>query len=112
MYAWEFEKNGREVNVRVEGQLVFNGAGALLNAALKGFGPAYLSDGRVQSYLANGQLVRVLSDWCPAFCGYHLYYPTRRQPSPAFSLLVDALRYKRLAGRRERSCIWSASLAI
>ena len=95
LYAWEFEKNGREVNVRVEGQLVFNGAGALLNAALKGFGLAYLTEGQVQPYLSNGQLVRVLSDWCPPFSGYHLYYPSRRQPSPAFSLLVDALRYRR-----------------
>jgi DNA-binding transcriptional LysR family regulator len=95
LYAWEFEKNGREVNVRVEGQLVFNGAGALLSAALKGFGLAYLTEGHVQPYLSTGQLVRVLSDWCPPFSGYHLYYPSRRQSSPAFSLLVDALRYRR-----------------
>ncbi|MFH0299349.1 LysR family transcriptional regulator [Bradyrhizobium sp. 31Argb] len=95
LYAWEFEKNAREVNVRVEGQLVFNGAGALLSAALKGFGLAYLTEGHVQPYLSSGQLVRVLSDWCPPFSGYHLYYPSRRQPSPAFSLLVDALRYRR-----------------
>ncbi|MGY3616950.1 LysR family transcriptional regulator [Bradyrhizobium sp. USDA 10063] len=95
LYVWEFEKNGRELNVRVEGQLVFNGAGALLNAALKGFGLAYLTESQVQPYLSNGQLVRVLSDWCPPFSGYHLYYPSRRQPSPAFSLLVDALRYRR-----------------
>jgi DNA-binding transcriptional LysR family regulator len=95
LYTWEFEKNGREVNVRVEGQLVFNGAGALLSAALKGFGLAYLTEGQVQEYLSSGQLVRVLSDWCPPFSGYHLYYPSRRQPSPAFSLFVDALRYRR-----------------
>src|SRR5712671_1973031 len=95
LYAWDFEKNGRELNVRVEGQLVFNGAGALLDAALKGFGLAYLTDGHVEPYLSSGQLVRVLSDWCPAFSGYHLYYPSRRQPSPAFSLLVDALRFRR-----------------
>jgi DNA-binding transcriptional LysR family regulator len=95
LYAWEFEKNGREVNVRVEGQLVFNGAGALLSAALKGFGLAYLTEAHVQPYLSSGQLVRVLSDWCPPFSGYHLYYPSRRQPSPAFALLVDALRYRR-----------------
>ena len=94
LYAWEFEKNGRALNVRVEGQLVFNGAGALLNAALKGFGLAYLTQGQVQPYLSSGQLVRVLSDWCPPFSGYHLYYPSRRQPSPAFSLLVDALKYR------------------
>jgi DNA-binding transcriptional LysR family regulator len=95
LYAWEFEKNGREVNVRVEGQLVFNGASALLGAALKGFGLAYLTEAHVQPYLSSGQLVRVLSDWCPPFSGYHLYYPSRRQPSPAFALLVEALRYRR-----------------
>jgi DNA-binding transcriptional LysR family regulator len=95
LYTWEFEKNGREVNVRVEGQLVFNGAGAMLSGALKGFGLAYLTEGHVQQYLSSGQLVRVLSDWCPPFSGYHLYYPSRRQPSPAFTLLVDALRYRR-----------------
>jgi len=94
LYAWEFEKNGRTLNVRVDGQLVFNGAGALLHATLKGFGLAYLTEGQVQPYVATGQLVRVLSDWCPSFSGYHLYYPSRRQPSPAFSLLVDALRYR------------------
>src|SRR6516162_160202 len=95
LYAWEFERNGREVNVRVEGQLIFNGAAALLQATLKGFGLAYLTEGHVQPYLSSGQLIRVLSDWCPPFSGYHLYYPSRRQPSPAFSLLVDALRYRR-----------------
>ena len=94
LYAWEFEKSGRALNVRVEGQLVFNGAGALLNAALKGFGLAYLTQGQVQPHVTNGQLIRVLSDWCPPFSGYHLYYPSRRQSSPAFSLLVDALRYR------------------
>jgi DNA-binding transcriptional LysR family regulator len=95
LYAWEFEKNGRELHVRVDGQLVFNGAGALLDAALKGFGLAYLTQGHVEPYLSSGQLVRALSDWCPPFSGYHLYYPSRRQASPAFSLLVDALRYRR-----------------
>ena len=95
VYVWEFEKNGRALNVRVEGQLVFNGAGGLLNAALNGFGLAYLMEGHVQEHVAKRRLVRVLSDWCPPFSGYHLYYPSRRQPSPAFSLLVDALRYRR-----------------
>jgi DNA-binding transcriptional LysR family regulator len=94
LYAWEFEKNGRELHVRVEGQLVFNGAGALLSAALKGFGLAYLTESHVKQHLSNGQLVRALSDWCAPFSGYHLYYPSRRQPSAAFSLLVDALRYR------------------
>lgn len=97
LYAWEFEKDRRQLNVRVEGQLVFNGAGPMLEAALQGFGLAYLTEGQVQPYLARGQLVRVLADWCPPFPGYHLYYPSRRQPSPAFALLVEALRYR---GRR------------
>jgi DNA-binding transcriptional LysR family regulator len=95
LYAWEFERNGRDLNVRVEGQLVFNGAEALLKASLKGLGLAYLTEGHVQPHLASGRLVRVLADWCPPFSGYHLYYPSRRQPSPAFSVLVDALRYRR-----------------
>jgi DNA-binding transcriptional LysR family regulator len=98
LYVWEFGQDGREVNVRVEGQLVFNGASALLGAALKGFGLAYLMEGHVQQYLSSGELVRVLADWCPPFSGYHLYYPSRRQPSPAFSLLVEALRYR---GRKQ-----------
>ncbi|MCK1744089.1 LysR family transcriptional regulator [Bradyrhizobium sp. 139] len=94
LYAWEFERNGREVNVRVEGQLIFNGAGALLQAALQGLGLAYLTEGYVQPYLSSGRLVRVLADWCPPFSGYHLYYPSRRQSSPAFALLVNTLRYR------------------
>jgi DNA-binding transcriptional LysR family regulator len=94
LYAWEFEKNGRELHVRVEGQLVFNGADAMLKAALKGLGLAYLTEGHVQPYLSRGELVRVLADWCPPFSGYHLYYPSRRQPSPAFTVLADALRYR------------------
>lgn len=95
LYAWEFEKGGRDLHVRVDGQLVFNGAEALLKAARKGLGLAYLTEGHVQPYLSNGQLVRVLGDWCPPFSGYHLYYPSRRQHSPAFAVLVEALRYRR-----------------
>jgi DNA-binding transcriptional LysR family regulator len=94
-YAWEFEKGGREINVRVEGQLAFNTASLILDAALAGFGLAYLTEGQVQPYLASGQLVRVLANWCAPFPGYHLYYPSRRQPTPAFTLLVDALRYRK-----------------
>src|SRR3954463_1957095 len=89
LYAWEFEKNGRELNVRVEGQLVFNSAGLLLDGALKGLGLAYLTERQVQPHVSEGRRVRVLADWCPPFPGYHLYYPSRRQPSPAFSLIVD-----------------------
>ena len=94
LYAWEFEKNGRELNVRVEGQLVFNGSGTLLSAAVNGLGQARMTAGQAKPHLTSGRLVRVLSDWCPPFSGYHLYYPSRRQASPAFSLLVDALRYR------------------
>ena len=94
LYAWEFEKNGRELKVRVEGRLVFNGNAMILKAALAGLGLAYLAEDRVRVHLANGRLVRVLADWCPPFSGYHLYYPSRRQPTPAFALLVDALRYR------------------
>ena len=80
--------------MRVEGQFVFNNIALGLNAALAGFGLAYLPEDHVQTDLADGRLIRVLEDWCPPFSGYHLYYPSRRQPSPAFALLVDALRYR------------------
>lgn len=94
LYAWEFGKNGHELKVRVEGRLVFNKTAHLLNAALAGFGLAYVPEGLVQTYVAKGQLNRVLEDWCEPFSGYHLYYPNRRQTSPAFALLVEALRYR------------------
>lgn len=93
LYAWEFEKDGRELNVRVDGQLVFNTGSMILTAALAGRGLAYLPEKQLEPYLASGQLVRVLEEWCEPYSGYHLYYPVHRQPSPAFSLLVDALRY-------------------
>jgi DNA-binding transcriptional LysR family regulator len=94
LYAWEFEKGGRELKVRVEGQLVFNGTAQMLHAALAGFGLAYVPEDLTQPHLAKGRLKRVLEDWCPPYSGYHLYYPSRRQPTPAFALLVDALRYR------------------
>jgi DNA-binding transcriptional LysR family regulator len=94
IYAWEFEKRGRELKVRVEGQLVFNNIALRLDAALAGLGLTYLPEDQVETHLADGRLVRVLEDWCPPFSGYHLYYPSRRQPTPAFALLVDALRYR------------------
>jgi DNA-binding transcriptional LysR family regulator len=94
LYAWQFEKRGREMKVRVEGQLVFNNFALRLNAALAGFGLAYLPEDQVRTHLAGGRLIRVLADWCPPFSGCHLYYPSRRQPTPAFVLLVDALRYR------------------
>lgn len=94
LYAWEFEKAGRELKVRVEGQLVFNTAALRLNAVQAGLGLAYLPEDQVTPQLADGRLMRVLADWCPPFPGYHLYYPSRRQATPAFSLLVDALRHR------------------
>ncbi|MFC0407185.1 LysR family transcriptional regulator [Roseomonas elaeocarpi] len=94
LYAWEFEKAKQEVRVRVEGQCVFNTATLMLQAALDGLGLVYLAEQQVQPYLADGRLIRVLADWCEPFSGYHLYYPSRRQPTPAFALVVDALRYR------------------
>lgn len=94
LYAWEFEKGKREVKVRVEGQFVFNNTTLMLNAALDGLGLVYLAEQHVQPYVTDGRLVRVLEDWCEPFSGYHLYYPSRRQPTPAFALIVDALRYR------------------
>jgi len=94
LYAWEFEKDGREIKVRVEGQYVFNNLAMRLNVALAGCGLAYLPEDWVRGLLAEGRLVRVLADWCPPFPGCHLYYPSRRQHSPAFAVLVEALRYR------------------
>lgn len=94
LYAWEFEKDGRELRVRVEGQLTFNRAPLLARAAADGFGLACLPEDHVLDDIEAGRLVRVLEDWCPPFAGYHLYYPSRRQLTPAFALIVDALRYR------------------
>ncbi len=93
-YAWEFEKDGRELRVRVEGPLAFNNARMIVRASLDGFGLCSLPEDIVAEHLAEGRLIRVLEDWCAPFSGYHLYYPSRRQPSAAFALLVDALRYR------------------
>ena len=95
LYVWEFERGGRAVKVRVEGQLTFNGTYQMLNAALAGGGLAYVPEEIVQNYLGSGRLKRVLEEWCPSYAGYHLYYPSRRQTAPAFALLVEALRYRR-----------------
>lgn len=94
LFPWEFEKQGREVKVRVDGQLVFNTLRQRLDSALQGLGLAYMPEDIAAPCIASGQLVRVLEDWCPPFSGYHLYYPSRRHASPAFSLLVDALRHR------------------
>lgn len=93
LYAWEFGQDGRELKVRVEGQLAFNNAAMILRAAMDGFGLACVLEDHVAAGVADGRLVRVLEDWCPKFTGYHLYYPSRRQASAAFTLLVNALRF-------------------
>jgi DNA-binding transcriptional LysR family regulator len=92
--VWEFEKAGRAVNVRVEGQLIVNDIALARLGALGDAGLAYLPEDYVQPYIESGALVRVLADWCEPFPGYHLYYPSRRQPSAAFTVLVEALRYR------------------
>lgn len=93
LYAWEFEKDGRQLNVRVEGQLTFNRPDMIVAAAVAGLGLAFVPEDHVAEDLGCGRLVRVLADWCPPFSGYHLYYPSRRQQSPAFAAVVDALRW-------------------
>ena len=93
-YAWEFEKDGTKLNVRVDGQLAFNSSLPMLTAALAGHGLTCIPEDMAAPYIAAGQLKRVLKDWMPRFVGYHLYYPSRRQASPAFELLVEALRYR------------------
>lgn len=95
LYAWEFEKDGREINVRVDGKLTFNTSSLIAKATLAGQGLASLPIDQMEGYLASGELVRVLAEWCPAFSGYHLYYPSRRQHSLAFRLLLNELRYRR-----------------
>ena len=94
VYVWEFEKAGRALNVRVDGQLVVNDIALARDGALRGLGIAYLPEDDVLPHLESGALVRVLSDWTPPFPGYHLYYPSRRQQSPALALLIAALRYR------------------
>lgn len=93
-YAWEFEKAGRQLKVRVDGQLSFNGTYQMLNAAAVGLGLAYIPEELAQPSIRTRRLKRVLEDWCPAYAGFHLYYPSRRQTTPAFALLVDALRHR------------------
>lgn len=94
LYAWEFEKDGRTLNVRVNGQFICNDVPLLIEAAVKGLGLVCLPGDQFGSLLDDGVLLPVLEDWCPPFPGYHLYYPSRRQASPAFRLLVEALRFR------------------
>jgi len=100
IYAWEFAKNGRELKVRVDGPLVVTALGLRVEAALAGLGLAYVPEDQVRAPVGEGRLIRVLGEWCPAFPGYHLYYPSRRQPTAAFAVLVEALRYRRGSAAR------------
>ncbi len=92
LYAWEFERDGRRLNVRVEGPLIINTSAHIVDAALAGLGIAFILEDEFSPHIEEGRLIRVLDDWCQPFPGYHLYYPSRRQPSPAFKLVVEALR--------------------
>ncbi|MBK1696134.1 LysR family transcriptional regulator [Rhodovibrio salinarum] len=94
LYAWEFQKGDEELSVRVDGQVICNGTYQTLNTALAGLGIAYCPEELALPHVEAGRLTRVLEDWCPPFSGFHLYYPSRRQHSPAFALVVDALRYR------------------
>lgn len=94
LYAWEFEKDGQELRVRVRGQLAFNNSYAMIDAAVSGYGIAYVPDNIVEQHVASGELIQVLDNWSPLFDGYFLYYPSRRQNLPAFKVIIDALRYR------------------
>lgn len=102
LYTWDFERRGQALNVRVDGQLVFNTSPSMVDAALAGLGIASLPEEELAPHLEQGRLVRVLEDWCPPFSGYHLYYPSRRQPSHAFSLVLDALRWTAPSDSKQR----------
>ncbi|OAG74472.1 LysR family transcriptional regulator [Gluconobacter japonicus] len=95
LYAWEFERDGKEIRVKTQGQLVFNDINLIVKAALAGHGIAFMLEDHVEDHLSSGRLVRILKEWCEPFDGYYMYYPSRRQPSPAFSLVLDALRYRK-----------------
>ncbi|CAH6637198.1 LysR family transcriptional regulator [Pseudocitrobacter vendiensis] len=94
LYVWDFDQDGGDLNVRVSGQLTFNTSEHIVDAALAGFGIAFLPEEEFGTHIAEGRLIRILDPWCMPFPGYYLYYPSRKQPSPAFSLVVDALRHK------------------
>jgi DNA-binding transcriptional LysR family regulator len=102
LYVWDFERRGRKLNIHVDGPLIFNTSTHIADAAAGGLGIAYLPEQEFLPHIAEGRLVRVLEDWCPPFPGYYLYYPSRRQPSPAFSRVVDALRVSSPAGPKRR----------
>lgn len=93
LYAWEFRKGKRELNIRVDGQFVANDSDQMVTAALAGMGLAFVPENMVLAHVERGDLVPLLEDWCPVFPGYHLYYPSRRHSSRAMTLLIEALRY-------------------
>ncbi|EOC1344930.1 LysR family transcriptional regulator [Cronobacter dublinensis] len=93
LYIWEFEKDGKKMNIKAPGQLVFGRIYQVLNAAIEGYGLAHVPSDIAEKYIESGELISVLNDWCPYWDGYYLYYPSRRQPSKAFSLIIDTLRY-------------------
>ena len=94
LWAWEFEERGKEIKVRVDGQVAFNNSFDIIDAAIDGFGLAYVPEEIALPYLSKGKLKRVLEKYCPVWDGYHLYYPSRRQSSPAFVAVVDTLRHR------------------
>ncbi|MDX8433317.1 LysR family transcriptional regulator [Mesorhizobium abyssinicae] len=100
LYAWEFQKDGRELHVRVEGPLILNDERLAVTAALAGHGLAMVTEDSTAQAVADGALIRVLDDWCRTFQGYHLYYPDRRHPSPAFAALLKELRHQLASGGR------------
>ena len=93
LYAWEFSRDGQDLRVRVEGQLTFSDSYAMIDAALGGFGIAYIPEDIIARHIAAGDVVRLLEEWSPVFAGYYIYYPSRRQNLPAFKVIVDALRH-------------------
>ena len=95
LYAWEFEKDGEELRVRVDGQITCNGITQILNMAKDSFGLCFVTDGLAMPEVEAGRLVQVLGGWCPSYSGYHLYYPNRRSSSAAFNIVVEALRERR-----------------
>lgn len=95
LYAWEFEKDGQELRVRVDGQLTFNTSYPMVNASLEGHGIAYVPEDLVMEHVTAGRLIPILEDWSPPFPGYYIYYPSRHQNSPAFKVVVDALRFRK-----------------
>ncbi|MBL8594271.1 MAG: LysR family transcriptional regulator [Devosia sp.] len=94
IYAWEFARDGQPLRVRVDGQLTFSSIDLSVEAALRGFGIAFVPEEAVRAAVARGELVAILDAWCPPVSGFHLYYPSRRQQSPAFQIIVEALRYR------------------